>query len=159
MSSHNLSLGCASTTPLYVAAHRPHTARDLPQQRQEQNPASLRVRGGRSAPHAPARTALHWRSAWGCHRLHLPDTTALGSLKGQPTGIQFFVFPKEVIVHLIVCGFEIINVWLVGRWSWKLHVSPCPKGPDAESPFAERHRRRESVTVGLRQTQILKERP
>lgn len=71
---------------------------------------------------------------------HLPETTTLRFLKGQPTGIQFFVFPKEIIVHLIICGFEIINIWLVGCGSWKLHMSSCSKGPDTESSFAERHK-------------------
>ena len=58
--------------------------------------------------------------------------------------MQFFVFPKEIVVHLVICGFEIINVWLVGCWSWKLHVSSCSKGPDAESSFAERHKTKEN---------------
>lgn len=74
----------------------------------------------------------------------------MGFVKGQPTGIQFFVLPKEIIVHLVVCSFEIINIWLVRCWSWELHVGSCSKGPDTESPFAERHRRRERITVGLR---------
>lgn len=65
-----------------------------------------------------------------------------GFLKGRPTGIQFFVLPKEIIVHLIICSFEIINIWLVGCWSWELHVCSCSEGPDAESPFAETHKER-----------------
>lgn len=68
----------------------------------------------------------------------------VGRVKGRPTGIQFFVLPKEIIVHLVVCSFEIINIRLVRCWSWELHVGSCSKGPDTESPFAERHGRREN---------------
>lgn len=57
-----------------------------------------------------------------------------------PVGIQFLVFPKKIIVHLIISGFEIINIRLVGRWSWKLHMSPGSKGAHAKSSFAERQK-------------------
>lgn len=71
------------------------------------------------------------------NELHLPKMIILGFLKGHSTGIQFFVFPKKIIVHLIICCFEIINIRLVWCWSWKFHMSSCSKGSDTESSFAE----------------------
>jgi hypothetical protein len=65
-------------------------------------------------------------------------------------GIQFFVFPEKIIVHLVICGFEIIDIGLVGCWSWELHMSSCSKRPDTEPPFAGRHKRRKNITVGFR---------
>ena len=51
--------------------------------------------------------------------------------------MEFFVFPKKVFVHLVTRGSEIINVWPVACWSWKLHVCSCSSGPDTESSFAK----------------------
>lgn len=51
--------------------------------------------------------------------------------------VELFVFPKEITVHLIIYSFEIINIGLVGCWSWRLHVCPFSKGLDTESLFAE----------------------
>lgn len=62
------------------------------------------------------------------------------TVKGPSAGIQFFVFPKEVTVHLIVCRFEIVNVGLVWGGSWQLHVSPGTKGSDAETTFTEKQK-------------------
>lgn len=95
-----------------------------------------------AGPGAEARRARHSAPARDKHT---------GALEGRPPGIQFFVFPKEVIVHLIVCGFEIVNIRLVGGWSWKLHVGSCSKGPDAESPFAARHKGQEGSQSDYRQ--------
>lgn len=64
-----------------------------------------------------------------------------GILKGPSAGIQFFVFPKQVTVHLIVCRFEIVNVGLVWGRSWQLDVSPGTERSDAETTFAEKEKR------------------
>lgn len=107
----------------------------LPRQHREQTLSPrLRWRPHCTGPGAEARRARHSAPAGDKHT---------GALEGWPPGIQFFVFPKEVIVHLIICGFEIVNIRLVGCWSWKLHVGSCSEGPDAEPPFAERHKGQE----------------
>lgn len=47
------------------------------------------------------------------------------------------VLPKEIIVHLTLSSFEIINIWLVTCWSCQRHMSSCSKEPDTESSYAE----------------------
>lgn len=47
------------------------------------------------------------------------------------------VLPKEIIVHLTLSSFEIINIWLVMCWSCQRHMSSCSKEPDTESSYAE----------------------
>ena len=69
------------------------------------------------------------------HTSHPPDDLS-ASLRVSH-GIQFFVFPEEVIVHLVICGFEVINIGLVRCWSWELHMSSCSKGADTETSLAE----------------------
>lgn len=69
------------------------------------------------------------------HKSHPPEDHP-ASLRVSH-GIQFFVFPEEIIVHLVICGFEVINIGLVRCWSWELHMSSCSKGPDTETPLAE----------------------
>ena len=65
------------------------------------------------------------------HKSRPPDDHS-GSLRVSH-GIQFFVFPEEMIVHLVIRGFEVINIGLVRCWSWELHMSSCSKGADTET--------------------------
>lgn len=81
------------------------------------------------------------------HKSHPPDGHS-GSLRVSH-GIQFFVFPEEIIVHLVICGFEVINIGLVRCWSWELHMSSCSKGADTETTFAGRHKKEKNITVRL----------
>lgn len=67
--------------------------------------------------------------------LGLDSLVSLQHAQNAVLRVEFFVFLNEIFVHLVIGGLEIINVGLVGCWSWKPHVGPCAKGPDAEPPF------------------------
>lgn len=62
-------------------------------------------------------------------------------LKGPPAGIQFFVFPKKTVVHLITRGSEMINVGIVWLWFRKLHGIPAAKGTGSPLAAAAVHLR------------------
>lgn len=58
-----------------------------------------------------------------------------GKWKGKQ-GIQFLVLADQVVVHLFVCCFEVIHIWLIRCGTRKLHMRPCPKRPHIKSTFA-----------------------
>lgn len=75
------------------------------------------------------------------------DPTVVSSPYWAPR-IQLFVFPEQVVVHLVVGGLEIVNIGLVRGGPRKLHVSPRPEGANDEAAFAERHKGREELLGG-----------
>lgn len=109
--------------------------------------STVRIACAETQRYPPASREAPKLEAGGTHTLQAPGTparTTTVGLQTPPAGIQFFVFPKEIVVHLIVGGFEIVNIWLVRSWPWKLHMGSRSKRPDTESSFAERHKGRES---------------
>jgi len=51
-------------------------------------------------------------------------------------GIQFLVFTDQVVVHLLISGFEVINVGFVRSGSREFHVGSCAEGTHVEPSLA-----------------------
>ncbi len=51
-------------------------------------------------------------------------------------GIQLLVFTDQVVVHLLVSGFEVENVGFVRSGSWEFHVGSCAEGTHIKPSLA-----------------------
>lgn len=80
-------------------------------------------------------------------------------------GIQFLVLADQVIVHLYICCFEVVHIWLIRGRTRELDVGPSPKWPNVKTTFAAEKKKAKqnntwvnfmSVTVTIKNMSIEK---
>lgn len=62
-------------------------------------------------------------------------------------GIQFLVLADQVIVHLYICCFEVVHIWLIRGRTRELDVGPSPKWPNVKTTFAAERKKRQNKTT------------
>lgn len=61
-------------------------------------------------------------------------------------GIQFLVLADQVIVHLYICCFEVVHIWLIRGRTRELDVGPSPKWPNVKTTFAAEREKKKGKT-------------
>lgn len=61
-------------------------------------------------------------------------------------GIQFLVLADQVIVHLYICCFEVVHIWLIRGRTRELHMGPSPKWPNVKTTFAAEKKKKSKTT-------------
>lgn len=64
-------------------------------------------------------------------------------------GIQFLVLADQVIVHLYICCFEVVHIWLIRGRTRELHMGPSPKWPNVKTTFAAEKTKAKQKNTGV----------